>query len=72
MDNTKLMADTRIICQLTVRDGKVVFDLNGISMDPWNDPHPSSDPRLARHWTVFPPRPPLPDQLNPRQPAQPQ
>jgi dihydroorotase len=72
MDNTKLMANTRIICELTVRDGKVVFDLNGISMDPWNDLHPSSDPRMARHWTVFPPRPPLPDQLNPRQPAQPQ
>jgi dihydroorotase len=67
MDNTKLTGDTRLICQMTVRDGKVVFDLNGISMDDWNQLPPSSDPRLANHWTTFPPRPPLPDQLTPRQ-----
>jgi dihydroorotase len=70
MDNTKMMANTRLICQMTVRDGKVVYDLNGISMDDWNNLHPSSDPSMARHWTVFPPRPPVPDQLTPRQPAQ--
>ena len=69
MDNTKMMGDTRLICELTLRNGKVVYDLNGISMDMWNDPHPSSDPRMSSHWTVFRPRPALPDQLTPRRPA---
>ncbi len=68
MDNTKLMGDTRLICQLTVRAGKIVYDLNGISMDPWNDTHPSSNPRMADRWTSFPPRPPLPEQITPRRP----
>jgi dihydroorotase len=68
MDNTKLMADTRLICELTIRAGKVVYDLNGLSMDAWNDEHPSSNPQMASHWTVFRPRPPLPEQITPRQP----
>ncbi len=69
MDNTRLAADTRILCELTIRAGKVVYDLNGISMDAWNDLHPSSDPQMANHWTQFRPRPPLPEQITPRQPA---
>jgi dihydroorotase len=69
MENTKLMGKTRLICQLTVRAGKVVYDLNGISMDPWNEEHPSSDPQMAGHWTNFRSRPPLPDQLTPQQPT---
>ncbi len=68
MDNTKMMGDTRVICELTIRAGKVVYDLNGISMDAWNDEHPSSNPQMANHWTVFRPRPPLPEQITPRQP----
>ena len=68
MDNTKLMGNTRLDCQLTIRAGKVVYDLNGISMDEWNDQHPSSDPQLASHWTDFRPRPPLPEQITPRSP----
>lgn len=52
MYNTKLMGDTKLVCQLTVRSGKIVYDLNGISMDMWNEP-PSSDPHLSSHWTTF-------------------
>ncbi len=52
MYNTKLMGDTKLICQLTVRSGKIVYDLNGISMDMWNEPA-SSDPKLSSHWTTF-------------------
>jgi dihydroorotase len=37
---------------LTVRAGKVVYDLNGISSDIWNKP-PTSDYKLARHWTTM-------------------
>lgn len=67
--NTKIMGDTRLICELTILAGKVVYDLNGISMDLWTDQHPSSDPQTSSHWTSFRPRPPLPEQLTPRQPA---
>ena len=70
MDNTKMMGNTRLVCELTIRNGKVVYDLNGISMDPWNDLHPSSDPRLSTHWTTYRPRPALPDQLTPRRRAE--
>jgi dihydroorotase len=52
MYNTKLMGDTKLVCQLTVRSGKIVYDLNGISMDMWNEP-PSSDPHVSSHWTTF-------------------
>jgi dihydroorotase len=67
-DNTKLRGNTRLICQLTVRAGRVVYDLNGISMDDWNKEQPSSDPQKAEHWTTFRPKPPLPEQVTPRQP----
>lgn len=52
MVNTKLMGDAKLVCQLTLRSGKIVYDLNGISMDMWNQP-PSSDPRMSSHWTNF-------------------
>jgi dihydroorotase len=67
MDNTKLMGTTRLECELTIRDGKVVYDLDGLSMDDWDQTHPSSDPQMASHWTDFRPRPPLPEQVTPRQ-----
>jgi len=71
MDNTKLMADTRIEAEMTIRAGKVVYDLNGLSMDPWNQLQPSSDPQMANHWTDFRPRPPLPQQITPGEAATP-
>ena len=52
MVNTKLMGDAKLVCQLTLRSGKIVYDLNGISMDMWNQP-PSSDPHMSSHWTNF-------------------
>jgi dihydroorotase len=42
----------RLTCLLTVRGGKVVYDLNGISSDVWDGPH-TSDYRLAGHWTTL-------------------
>jgi len=57
MYNTKLMGTEKLICQLTVRAGKVVYDLNGISADMWDAAKPSSDPRLAKRWTTFNERP---------------
>ena len=64
MDYVKMMGDSRLVCQLTMRDGRIVYDLNGISMDLW-DGKPTSDPSIAAHWTFFVPRPALPEQLTP-------
>lgn len=57
MYNTKLMGTQKLICQLTVRAGKVVYDLNGISADLW-DAQPTSDPKQSKRWTTLPTRPP--------------
>jgi dihydroorotase len=57
MYNTKLMGTQKLICQLTVRAGKVVYDLNGISADLWDAP-PTSDMKQAKRWTSLPVRPP--------------
>jgi dihydroorotase len=59
-----MMADVKLECELTLRDGRIVFDQNGISMDVWNGKS-TSDPTLAGHWTTFVPRPALPEQLTP-------
>jgi len=56
MYNTKLMGTQKLTCQLTVRAGKVVYDLNGISADLW-DAQPTSDPKQAKRWTSFTERP---------------
>src|SRR6201996_4669441 len=56
MYNTKLMGKQKLICQLTVRAGKVVYDLNGISADLW-DAQPTSDIKQAKRWTTFTERP---------------
>lgn len=56
MYNTKLIGKRKLICQLTVRAGKVVYDLNGISSDMWDAP-PSSDIKQAKRWTTLTERP---------------
>ncbi|AEU37771.1 amidohydrolase [Granulicella mallensis MP5ACTX8] len=57
MYDTKMMGTRRLVCELTVRNGKIVYDLNGISSDMWNATKHSSDERLAGHWTSFNERP---------------
>jgi dihydroorotase len=52
MNNQRKDGAHKLVCQLTVRAGKVVYDLNGISSDMW-DSHPTSDYRLAGHWTTL-------------------
>lgn len=34
--NMKLMGDRKLVCELTVRAGKVVYDLNGLAATPWD------------------------------------
>ena len=63
-DNRRSPGDTRLTCELTLRAGKVVYDLNGLATDDWNKPI-SSDPKVAAHWTTRPPRVLLPAQITP-------
>lgn len=39
---------------VAIKDGKIVYDLNRISADPWNSP-PSPNAALASRWTTFAP-----------------
>jgi dihydroorotase len=57
MYNTKMMGTRKLVCELTLRDGKVVYDLNGISADMWDAKEHSADERQARRWTTFNERP---------------
>ena len=57
MLNTRLDGTQKLICELTIKDGKIVYDLNGISTDLWNlPPGPLAD--QASKWTTFAPRHP--------------
>lgn len=44
----KLIGDERLACEMTVRDGKVVYDLNGLTRTEWD--------RLAKDYSVAPDR----------------
>jgi dihydroorotase len=56
----RLDATQRLGCEITIRNGKVVYDLNGMTSEPWEMLRPggrSGDPR----WDDSrPPRPPTP------------
>lgn len=57
MYNTKMMGTKKLVCELTLRDGKVVYDLNGISADMWDATTHSADQSQSRRWTTFNERP---------------
>ncbi len=57
MYNTRMMGTKKLVCELTLRDGKVVYDLNGISADLWDAKEHTADERLAGRWTTFNERP---------------
>jgi dihydroorotase len=57
MYNTKMMGTKRLVCELTLRNGKVVYDFNGISADMWDAKEHSADERQASRWTTFTERP---------------
>jgi dihydroorotase len=57
MVNTRLDGKQKLICELTIKDGKIVYDLNGISADLWTEP-PSPHAAEAYRWTTFAPPPP--------------
>ena len=57
MYNTKMMGTKKLVCELTLKDGKVVYDLNGISADMWDATQHSADESKSRRWTTFNERP---------------
>ena len=57
MYNTKMLGTKKLVCEMTLRDGKVVYDLNGISADMWDAAKHSADESQSRRWTTFNERP---------------
>lgn len=52
MVNTRVDSDKKLICELTIMGGKVVYDLNGISADPYGQPA-SEAQKQSRKWTTM-------------------
>ena len=52
MYNTIFVGHDRMVCELTVRAGKVVYDLDGLTGDPW-DAAPSAGNRQSRRWSTL-------------------
>jgi len=48
----KMNGHERLECELTIKDGKFVYDLNGRSADPWELP-PSMATKQAKKWTAL-------------------
>jgi len=57
MVNTRLDGTEKLLCELTIKDGKIVYNLNGIGTDLWNAP-PSPNAGEAYRWTTFAPHAP--------------
>lgn len=52
MLNTKVMGSQRLVAEMTIKDGKIVYDLNGLESLAWDAP--PGDVKLDRRWTSFP------------------
>jgi dihydroorotase len=54
MQNTRVNGTEKLVAELTIKDGKIVYDLNGMEAKLWNEP---ADPnaKYASRWTTFAP-----------------
>lgn len=52
MLNTKVVGTQRLVAELTIKDGKIVYDLNGLESLAWDAP--PGDVKLDSRWTSFP------------------
>lgn len=52
MLNTKVMGSQRLVAEMTIKDGKIVYDLNGLESLAWDAP--PGDVKLDSRWTSFP------------------
>ena len=52
MVNTRLDGNQKLVDEMTIKDGKIVWDLNGLEALPWDAPQ--GDIRLDARWTSWP------------------
>jgi dihydroorotase len=57
MVNKRFDGKQKLLCELTIKGGKIVYDLNGISADLWTAP-PGPHAAEAYRWTTFAPHSP--------------
>ncbi len=50
--NSRVIGTQKMVCELTIKDGKFVYDLNAMTGNPWNAPPSASDKEAAR-WTTL-------------------
>ena len=59
MVNTRVDGDQKLVDELTIKSGKIVYDLNGLEALPWDAP--TGDVTNDNRWTSWPrPRPSVP------------
>jgi dihydroorotase len=58
MNGARMNGTGRLVCELTVKDGKVVYDLNGISRPDWRTLPPKYGPIGDSKWDGLNPAPP--------------
>lgn len=51
MVNTRVDGTKKLVDELTIKDGRIVYDLNGLEALPWNAPQ--GDSHLDGRWTTF-------------------
>ncbi len=59
MVNTRVDGTQKLVAELTIKDGKIVYDLNGLEALPWTAPQ--GDTHLDSRWTSWPRPVPSPD-----------
>jgi len=57
MFGSKAMGTDKLVCELTIKDGRIVYDLNAMEFDNWDAAKHTSDPSMMRHWSNFSERP---------------
>jgi dihydroorotase len=53
MDNTRVDGNQKLVAELTIKDGRIVYDLNGLEAARWDAPV-SGDVAQDSRWTTFP------------------
>ena len=53
MNGARMDGNQKLICELTVLNGKVVYDLNGITRDPWDKLPKNYGPQGDPRWNGF-------------------
>jgi dihydroorotase len=52
MNDTRVDGSQKLLDELTIKDGRIVYDLNGLGALPWDAPQ--GDSSLDTRWTTFP------------------